>query len=117
MTANIYCLISGKYSIYRGFPGGSDGRERTCNVGDLASIPGSGRSPGEGNSYPLQYSGLENPMDRSLTGYTLWGCKELDTAKRLSLSFFILLSMTKGLYHSVKKWSKDFHGHYTKADI
>ena len=46
-----------------GFPGGSDGKESTCNVGDLDSIPGSGRSPGEGNGYPLQYSGLENSMD------------------------------------------------------
>ena len=46
------------------FPGGSDGKESTCEVGDLGSIPGLGRSPGEGNSYPLNYSGLENPMDR-----------------------------------------------------
>ena len=46
------------------FPGGSDGQEATCNVGDLGSIPGLGRSPGEGNGYPIQYSGLENPMDR-----------------------------------------------------
>ena len=48
----------------RGFPGGSDGKESTCNVGDLGSIPGLGRSPGEGNSYPFQCSGLENSMDR-----------------------------------------------------
>ena len=47
-----------------GFPGGSDGKESACNVGDLGSIPGLGRSPGEGNSYPLQYSCLENSMDR-----------------------------------------------------
>ena len=46
-----------------GFPGGSDGNTSTCNVGDLGSIPGSGRSPGEGIGYPLQYSCLENPMD------------------------------------------------------
>ena len=64
MTANIYCLISGKYCIYRGFPGGSDGRERTCNVGDLASIPGSVKFPGEGNGYPRQHPCLENSMDR-----------------------------------------------------
>ena len=44
-------------------PGGSAGKESTCNVGDLGSIPGSGRSPREGNSYPLQSSGLENSMD------------------------------------------------------
>ena len=45
-----------------GFPGGSDGKEYTCNVEDLGSIPGLGRSPGEGKGYPLQYSGLENSM-------------------------------------------------------
>ena len=47
----------------KGFPGGSAGKESTCNVGDLGSIPGLGRCPGEGNGYPLQYSGLENSMD------------------------------------------------------
>ena len=47
-----------------GFPGGSEVKASTCNAGDLGSIPGSGRSPGEGNSNPLQYSCLENPMDR-----------------------------------------------------
>ena len=46
------------------FPGGSDGKESACSAGDLGSIPGLGRSPGEGNDNPLQYSGLENPMDR-----------------------------------------------------
>ena len=46
-----------------GFPGGSDGKESACNVEDPGSIPGSGRSPGEGNGKPLQDSCLENPMD------------------------------------------------------
>ena len=46
-----------------GFPGGSDGKESTCNAGNLGSIPGLGRSPWEGKGYPLQYSGLENSMD------------------------------------------------------
>ena len=46
-------------------PGGSEGKASACNVGDLASIPGLGRSPGEGNGNPLQYSSLENPMDRA----------------------------------------------------
>ena len=45
-------------------PGGSDGKAFAYNAGDLGSIPGSGRSPGEGNGNPLQYSCLENPMDR-----------------------------------------------------
>ena len=47
-----------------GFPGGSDGKESSCNAGDLSSIPGLGRSPREGNGYSLQYSCLENLMDR-----------------------------------------------------
>ena len=46
------------------FPGDSVGKESACNAGVLGSIPGMGRSPGEGNSYPLQYSCQENPMDR-----------------------------------------------------
>ena len=53
------------------FPGGSEGKESACNVGDPASIPGSGRSPDEGNGNPLQYSCLENPQEqRSLAGYS-----------------------------------------------
>ena len=48
---------------YTGFPGGSDGKASVCNAGDLGLIPGLGRSPGEGNGSPLQYSCLENPMD------------------------------------------------------
>ena len=47
-----------------GFPDGSDSKEAACNVGDLGSIPGLGRLPGEGNGYQLQHSCLENSMDR-----------------------------------------------------
>ena len=56
-----------------GFPGGSDGKESTCNVGDLGLIPGLGRSPGEENGYSLQYSGLENSMDRGAWWATVHG--------------------------------------------
>ena len=49
-----------------GFPGGSAGKESSPNAGDLGSVPGLGRSPGEGNSYPVQYSGLENSMDSTI---------------------------------------------------
>ena len=56
-------------------------------MGDLGSIPGSGRSPGEGHGNPLQYSCLENPHgQRSLAGYRPWDHKESDTTKRLTLS-------------------------------
>ena len=54
----------------RGFPCGSVGKESTCNVGDLGSIPGIGKSPGEGKGYPLQYSGLENFIDCIIHGVT-----------------------------------------------
>ena len=53
-----------------GFPDSSVGKEYACNVGDLGSIPGLGRSPGEGKGYPLQYSGLENPRDYTVLGVT-----------------------------------------------
>ena len=55
---------------HSGFPGGSAGKESARNAGDLGSIPGLGRSPGEGNSCPLQYSGLENPTDCIVHGVT-----------------------------------------------
>ena len=56
-----------------GFPGGSDSQESACNVGDLDSIPGLGRSPGEENSYPLQYSDLENSKDTGAWQATVHG--------------------------------------------
>ena len=60
-------------SCRRGFSGGSDGKESTCNAGDLGLIPGWGRSPGEGNGNPLQCSCLENPMDRGDWWVTVHG--------------------------------------------
>ena len=59
------CIIQPgiSHDVLWGFPGGSEVKASACNVGDLGSIPGSGRSPGEGNANPLQYSCLENPMD------------------------------------------------------
>ena len=60
------------------FPGGSDGKEFTCNAEDSGLIPGSGRSSGEGNGYFLQYSCLENPMDRGYPGSCPWVRKESD---------------------------------------
>ena len=56
-----------------GFPGGSDGEESACSVGDLGSIPGPGRSPGEGNGNPLHYSCLENPTDGGTWQATVYG--------------------------------------------
>ena len=63
----------------KGFPGGSDSKESVHNAGDPGSIPGFGRSPGEGNGYPLQYSFLENPIDRGSWWATVHGVtKESD---------------------------------------
>ena len=56
-----------------GFPGGSDNKESTCNAGDLSLIPGSGKSPGEGNGYPLQYTCLENTTGRGAWQATVHG--------------------------------------------
>ena len=56
-----------------GFPGGSEVKVSACNVGDLGSIPGLGRSPGEGNGNPLQYSCLENPMTEEPGGLPSMG--------------------------------------------
>ena len=74
-------------------PGGSEGKASACNVGDPGFIPGLGRSPGEGNGNPLQYSCLENPIGwRSLVGYSPWGRKESDTTERC---YFLLLWSTR----------------------
>ena len=62
-----------------GFPGSSDGKETACNAGDPGLIPGLGRHPGEGNSNPLQYSCLENAMDRGAWRATIHGVTKTQT--------------------------------------
>ena len=74
-----------------GFPGGSEVKVPACNVGDLGSIPQSGRFPGEGNDNPLQYSYLENPMDREPGGLQSTGHKESDMTERLSTAHMHIL--------------------------
>ena len=59
----IYLIVFNFFTVLVGFPCGSASKESTCNAGDLGLIPGLGRSPGEGNGYPLQYFGLENSVD------------------------------------------------------
>ena len=89
-TSPLYCYIWLLVCIFLGFPGGSASKESACNVGDLGSIPGLGRSPGEGKGYPPQYSGLENSTD-----YSPWGQKQLDMTEWLSLScrIYVVKSM------------------------
>ena len=73
---HIYIYI---YIYIRGFPSGSDGKASACNVGDPGSIPGLGRSPGEGNDNPLQYSHLENSMDGGACWATVHGVAKSQT--------------------------------------
>ena len=77
-----------------GFSCGSDGKESVCNPGDLGSILGLGRSPGEGKGYPLQYSGLENSMDCIVPGVT---------KSQTQLRDFHLLTYTYGIFESYKE--------------
>ena len=76
-----------------GFPIGSVHKESACNAGDLGSIPGSGRSPGEGNGNPLQYSCLENPMDRGTGQATVHGIAKSQT-RLCDFHFFPLIPET-----------------------
>ena len=74
-------------SLLLGFPGGSDGKESACNVGDPGLIPGSGRSPGEENANPLHYSCLESSRDRGASWQaTAHRAAESDTTEQLSLT-------------------------------
>ena len=76
--------------VLLGFPGGSDDKESACNMGDLGSVPGLGRSPGGGHGNPIQYSCLENPKDRRAWPAIVHGVTESQTRlKRLSSSSWV----------------------------
>ena len=97
--------------VFLGFPCGSAGKKSACNAGDLGSIPGLGRSPGEGKGYPLQYSGLENSMDCIVSGVTkswtwlsnfhfshsYWDTKDICELSRLQ--FIFLATGILGILH------------------
>ena len=80
------------------FLGGSVSKEFACSAGDPNLIPGSGRSAGEGNGNPLQYSCLENPMDRrSPVVYSPWGRKESDTTERFHFHFLLKVNFERDI--------------------
>ena len=78
---------------FHGFPGGLCGKASACNAGDLALIPGLGRSPGEGNSKPspVPLPGKSHGW-RSLVGYSPWGHKELDITEQIYFTYFLLVA-------------------------
>ena len=87
-----------------GFPGGSRGKESGCSAGDPGSIPGSQRSPGEGNGYPWGLLPGESHRQRSLAGYSPWGRKESDTPERLTLSNSIQSTLYKDILEQLMPW-------------
>ena len=100
------------------FPGGLDGKESACNAGDLGLIPRSGRSPGEGNGNPLQYSCLENAMDRGAWWVTVHGV----TKSQIRLSDFHLLTHTYNLasylqHQVLGLFKKSFGGCFKNVDF
>ena len=91
-----------------GFPVGSNGKESACSAGVLGSIPGTGRSPGEWNGYPLQYSWLENAMDRGAWWATVHSVtKELDMTERLTINGWFTLLCDRNQHNIVKQLSSN----------
>ena len=132
---NYHCLwlssfFNHVYKFGGGFPHGSDSKESTCNMGDLGSIPGLGRSLGGGYGNPLQYSCLKNPHgQRSLADYSQQGCKE-SWHDRMTKNIYFL--MKKNLIYMLKrrvegnlrkyvlksgKMCFEFNGNRTKCDM
>ena len=108
----LFTYLLGCIRIYLGlpqqldFPGGSDGKASAYDAGDLGSIPGLGRSPGEGNGNPLQYYCLENPMDRGAWQATVHGVTKSRTRLRdfTSSLYFMLLRGLEGVFFFFNWW-------------
>ena len=95
---------SPKYWTARDFPGGSDGKASVCNAGDLGSIPGSGRSAGEGNGNPLQYSCWRIPWTEKTAGPQSIGSKESGMTEKMFKKMTFLLTCTYGNRLRRKEW-------------
>ena len=103
---NLFSHFSLLYDHLKFQKGGSDSKKSACNARNLGLIPGSGRFPGEGNSYPLQYYCLENPTDRGAWGGTVYGVTESDTTERLACThahnFKTAILIPNGLLHFLR---------------
>ena len=95
------CYVLYSIILHLGFLGGSAGKESACNVGDLGSIPGLGRSPGEGNGYPLQYSGLENSVN-----YTVQGVAK-SWARLSDFHFHFSCVFNFDIYHNIPRRGRE----------
>ena len=108
---------------FLGFPGGSAGKEIICNAGDLGSTPGSGRSPGEGKGYPLQYSGLENSRDCIIHGVTKSQTQLRDfrfqvTPRKSNHIFSILrIKRVQPFRGFPQAWTSMTHGHSVPKNL
>ena len=103
------------YIALRGFPDSSAGKESACSAGDPSSIPGSGRSPGEGNGNPLQYSCLENPMDRGAWRATVHGVARVghDLVTKPPPYLQVKLLDNISVFNFLRNYHTVFHSGYT----
>ena len=104
-----FFLLNGSLKYYLGFPGGLEVKASACNAGNLGSTPGSGRSPGEGNGNPLQYSCLENPTDGGAWWATVHGVAKRwtrlsDFTFAFKISFFLELRALYPDRPQVESW-------------
>ena len=104
-SQNLWIFYRKSSNYWPGFPDGSDGKESACSAGDPDSIPGSGRFPGEGNGNPLQYSCLENPMDRGAWRAVVLGITKSDLIEWLTHTGWNLVDST-----SIRLSSPGTHG-------
>ena len=123
---NIYNLILTWLHLEWGFPGDSDSKKSACNAGDLDLIPGSGRSPGKGNGNPLQYSCLENSMNRRAWWATVHGGrKTLNMTEQVTFPFSLYWNRVDPesnawCSHKYKRGHKDTETHregHVKAHV